>query len=140
MQQGTEFFRLIAELDVTVTQIKTLYALGACGVAETYSIKEVAERLSLSVAATSRMLDDLVKRGFVQRTEDREDRRIKRIVITPAGTKAIERIQEARILGFTEFFQRFTPEQRSEIKRSLAQIVEIVRTVESQTDSRGGSQ
>ena len=46
----------------------------------------------------------------------------------------------ARILGFTEFFQRFTPEQRSEIKRSLAQIVEIVRTVESQTDSRGGSQ
>src|ERR1700730_11610586 len=39
------------------------------------TIKQVAEDLSRSVSATSRLLDQLVERGMISRREDKRDRR-----------------------------------------------------------------
>lgn len=66
-------------------------------------IHEVAEKLRLSVAATGRNLDRLVRDGFVDRTEDEFDRRIKRISLTGSGRDLINGFhqhQRAQALSF----------------------------------------
>jgi DNA-binding MarR family transcriptional regulator len=53
---------------------------------------EVAERLDVSAALTSRMVKRLVDRGLVQRTRGEADRRVTRIVISPAGRGLLARV------------------------------------------------
>src|ERR1700685_1949792 len=76
-------FNTIAELDLSFTQIKTLCLMdmGGC---ET-SVKGLAEAMNVSLPAMSRAVDGLYVRGFVDRCEDPEDRRMKRIALTDSG-------------------------------------------------------
>ena len=49
------------------------------------TLKQAAELVHVSLPAASRIVDDLVRRGFVQRREDPADRRMKRVSLTEAG-------------------------------------------------------
>ena len=51
------------------------------------TLKELAERIALSLPAASRTIDDLVRRGFVERHEDEDDRRMKRVSVTDRGPR-----------------------------------------------------
>lgn len=50
---------------------------------------DLAGLLKVSVASMSGMVDRLVDHGMVERTEDPEDRRVRRLTITPAGSEVI---------------------------------------------------
>ena len=78
-----QMFVLLGELDLTMTQMKTLGMLEDC--VEQVSVKELSERLGLSLPATSRTVDGLLRRGLLSRLEDTEDRRIKRVRLTDDG-------------------------------------------------------
>ena len=67
---------------LTMAQMVALYVLDHLG---PQSVTAIAAFLNLSPAATSHLVDRLVTGGFVGRTEDQEDRRQKRIAITPTG-------------------------------------------------------
>ena len=60
------------------------------------SLKEAAEFVHVSLPAASRLVDDLVRRGFVERNEDAEDRRMKRVRLTENGSAVIRRLNAAR--------------------------------------------
>ena len=53
----------------------------------------------VSLPAASRLVDDLVRRGFVERNEDAEDRRMKRVRLTEDGSAVIRRLNAARFRG-----------------------------------------
>ena len=63
-----EFTREVAEQDLSFSQLKTLLLIGEQ--AGTLSVKEVAERLGISLPAASRAVDSLVRRGLAERAED----------------------------------------------------------------------
>ena len=67
-----EMFRLLDQLGISLTQFKTLHFLRD---AEEVNVKDVSERMGLSLPAMSRAIDGLVRRGYVERTESAEDRR-----------------------------------------------------------------
>ena len=113
-------YALIAELDVSITQMKTLHALTDC-VGE-ISVKELSDRLGMSLPGASRMVDALLRRGWVERREDPDDRRSKRLRITDAGRDIVERIETARLVGLEQYAASLTPEQRTRLSIALSDL------------------
>jgi DNA-binding MarR family transcriptional regulator len=96
-----ELFALIAELDLTMPQMRGMFMLDMSD--HGLALTELAPRMGLSVAAAGRAVDGLVRNGLVSRTEDPVDRRIKRLALTDDGRAALQRIGEARLAGLRRF-------------------------------------
>jgi DNA-binding MarR family transcriptional regulator len=113
-----QMFAVLGELDLTMTQMKTLSMLDDC--VEEVSVKELSERLGLSLPATSRTVDGLLRRGLLSRHEDAEDRRVKRVRISADGRKVVNRIVTARLQGLEAFATSLTDDQRAALMAALA--------------------
>src|SRR4051794_1013839 len=119
MRGGTQqMFAILGELELTLTQMKTLGMLNEC--VQEVSVKDLSERLGLSLPATSRTVDGLLRRGFLSRTEDTEDRRIKRLRLTDAGRGVVERLTSARLQGLETYAASLSDEQRAALMAALA--------------------
>ena len=113
-------FDAIAELDLSFTQIKTLCALELDGVDR--SVKALADSLGLSLAATSRAVDGLYERGLVQREEDPDDRRMKRVRLTDEGRRVPRALNEARLSALHGFVDSLDEEEAATLGEALALI------------------
>jgi DNA-binding MarR family transcriptional regulator len=116
-EAGGEFADLLEELDLSLAQLKTLETL-------TYhqaspSVKELSESLGCSLANSSRAVDALARRGLLERREDEDDRRVKRLTITPAGREAIARIDALRLRGLEHYATTLTADQRERLANAL---------------------
>jgi DNA-binding MarR family transcriptional regulator len=118
--RGVGSYAIFEELDLTLTQVKTLTALSA----DELTVKDVAERLGLSLPGASRAVDALVDRGLVGRREDTTDRRMKRLRCTAAGHDALTRLDEARLAGVSQFTATLPAAQRKRLSAALGPIVE----------------
>jgi DNA-binding MarR family transcriptional regulator len=116
-----DVFRVIAELDLSLSQIRALFILSHSE--RELALTELAPQLGLSVAATGRAVDVLVRHGLVSRSEDAVDRRIKRIVPTPAGTERIARVNAARREGLRQFVSTLADEDRERFHSALAPLL-----------------
>lgn len=58
------------------------------------SMRELATALSTDAPYTTLLVDELEKRGMVRRRPHADDRRVKIVSITPAGTKAARRAMD----------------------------------------------
>jgi DNA-binding MarR family transcriptional regulator len=115
-----QMYALIAELDVSITQMKTLHVLADGG--SELSVKELSDRLGLSLPGASRIVDALMRRGWLERREDPDDRRMKRVRITDEGRIVLDRIEAARLAGLEDYAASLTPEQRSRLSSALSDL------------------
>jgi len=113
-------YELISELDISITQMKTLHVLADTG--SEVSVKELSDLLRLSLPGASRIVDALMRRGWLERREDPDDRRMKRIGITPAGREILDRIETARLVGLEHYAASLTPEQRTRLSSALSDL------------------
>jgi DNA-binding MarR family transcriptional regulator len=120
-----ELFRMLGELGLSFTQVKTLHALR---VADDVNVKDVADRLGLSLPAMSRALDGLVQRRFVERRESERDRRAKLVRLLPAGREALDTIERSRLSVIEEFTATLSDEERAGLHAALLPIVERIHT------------
>jgi DNA-binding MarR family transcriptional regulator len=111
--------RKAAEWDLSVTQVRALYALR-----EPASMRELADRLYLDPSNLTALVDRLEDLGLVERTADADDRRIKRLVITEKGVSLSEEIIDAVFIQDTVFDVLDTEEQR-QLLDLLGRIVEV---------------
>jgi DNA-binding MarR family transcriptional regulator len=118
---GRDFYVLVEELDLTLTQLKALHMLE---LAEESSVKELGEALGLSLPAASRTIDGLLRRGYVGRREDTEDRRVKRVYLTPAGLEAVGRLNNARLAGLETFAATLSETERDRLSGAIASLLE----------------
>jgi DNA-binding MarR family transcriptional regulator len=72
--------RRSAEYDLSVAQVRALYFLR-----EPLSMRELADHLVLDPSNLTALVDRLEELGLVERTVDPDDRRVKRVVLTPRG-------------------------------------------------------
>ena len=84
---------------------------------EELSVKQVAERLGLSLPGASRTVEALLQRGLLERREDADDRRVKRVRLTDHGRDVVHRIESARLAGAEQYLAALTPEQRDRLLR-----------------------
>jgi DNA-binding MarR family transcriptional regulator len=117
-----DLFEAIGAVELTLTQIKLLHHLEVQP--HELTLKEAAEAVHVSLPAASRMVDDLVRRGFAQRREDEEDRRMKRVCLTDGGRTVIRRLNAARLNRLEQFTQTLTADERESLAQALAHLLE----------------
>ncbi len=118
---NADLFEAVGALELTLTQIKLLHHLEEPEAA--LSLKAVAELVHISLPAASRTVEDLVRRGLVERHEDLDDRRMKRVAPTDAGRAVIRRLNAARLSGLEKFAGTLADEDRARLAAALAPLV-----------------
>src|SRR5688572_18011756 len=116
-----EFTREVAEQDLSFSQLKTLLLVAEH--AGPLSVKDVADRLGISLPTASRAVDSLVRRGLVERAEDPVDRRMKQVRTSPKGDRLMERLVAARIRAFEGLLDGFNATERRKLGDALDEIL-----------------
>ena len=119
---NSDLFAAVGALELTLTQIKLLHHLEVAP--EPLTLKEAAELVLVSLPAASRTVDDLVRRGFVERSEDAVDRRMKRLRLTEAGSSAVRRLNAARMNGLEQFIHSLNESERQALSHALSVLLE----------------
>jgi DNA-binding MarR family transcriptional regulator len=117
-----DLFEAVGALELTLTQIKLLHFLEDAKTP--LSLGEAAERVMISLPAASRTVEDLVRRGFVERQEDPDDRRMKRVRATEAGYAVIRRLNAGRLTGLQKFIDDLTDRERQALGGALSTLIE----------------
>jgi DNA-binding MarR family transcriptional regulator len=118
--RGGATLSLMSEAGLTLPQVLFLTRLRQVGQS---TPSELAERLNMSLPATSQMVDRLFKLGFLSRAEDEDDRRRKRLAVTPAAERMLDKLVRARAAEYAKGTERLSPAVRRELGAVLAKAV-----------------
>jgi MarR family transcriptional regulator, organic hydroperoxide resistance regulator len=83
---------------------------------------ELAKRLEITPATTSKMLDRMEKTGFVMRRPDPEDQRVSRVYLTERGRAVQSEVHRLFATLEQETFVGFDEEERALMRRFLLQM------------------
>ncbi|HLQ35685.1 MAG TPA: MarR family transcriptional regulator [Chloroflexota bacterium] len=100
--------RLSGAEATTLAQTRVLFQLRAAG---PLSVSELAERLGISPPAVSPVVDQLVRRRLLSRTEHSDDRRITMVDLTDGGRAFIEGALLVRNQRLVEALQRLSDDE-----------------------------
>jgi len=89
------------------------------------TIAEVASQLSISHSAASRVVDRLVRGGYLSRTENPEDRRQKLLGLTDQGSSLMKDIERKFTRGIEILAARLSVEEQEQFRLLIAQMVVI---------------
>lgn len=129
---NSALFEAVGALELTLTQIKLLHHLEEAD--RPLSLKAGAELVAISLPAASRTVDDLVRRGFAERHEDADDRRMKRVSLTADGRAVIRKLNAARLSGLQEFTETLTDVERDRLAAALSQLLQRPEVAECRPD------
>ena len=118
---NADFFQAVGALDLSFSQIKLLHHLEEAD--DDLSLKALAEKVPMSLPAASRAIEDLVRRDFVARWEDSDDRRMKRVALTDHGRSVGMQLNAARLKGLNDFAATLTPEERGSLGAALSTLL-----------------
>jgi DNA-binding MarR family transcriptional regulator len=117
--------RVIEESGLSITQCKVLLELGGLGqTVETWQVSDLAEAFSVSVPSMSRAVDALVKKRLATRVEDPDDRRARRVAITPRGKQLVETLVLVRQAGMREFVATLSTAQRRKLDTAIDSLMD----------------
>jgi DNA-binding MarR family transcriptional regulator len=112
--------RVIEESGLSMTQNKALLELGGLGQGTgSWQVSDLAAVFGVSVPSMSRAVDCLVKKGLATRVEDPDDRRVRRVEITPAGKEFVETLTAIRRSGMEAFASSLSPAQRRKLDAAV---------------------
>ncbi|MFC1848458.1 MarR family winged helix-turn-helix transcriptional regulator [Chloroflexota bacterium] len=119
------------EIDIGRRQLQILFSLGQNGPSRA---QVLASGLCVSASTLSKMVTPLVKRGFIARDEDPNDRRAVNYSLLDKGSRLIRGGWEAdRALG-KEVLNRLTPQHISNIHEFLKEFLTVGNTIEVEMD------
>jgi DNA-binding MarR family transcriptional regulator len=122
-----DFRRFMDATGLSFSQINILMRLFHGGSA---GVSEIGEQLGVTNAAASQAVDRLVGMGLIERTEDPNDRRAKRLALTQKGRVLIEEGIEARSKWTEGLTDTLTPEQQNMIISALTLLTQAARETE----------
>jgi MarR family transcriptional regulator, organic hydroperoxide resistance regulator len=110
-------------LELTMGQLKALVALASTGAV---NVSGLAERLELSKPTTSILVDRLVQVGYVERTEDAEDRRRTLVELTPKGSDLVAWVQQSGGKLMAHWMEQLAPDDLDALTRGLRALAAVV--------------
>jgi len=87
---------------------------------------ELAARLHLEKSTVSRLAKILERRGWLDRSRDKDDSRLVRLRLTAAGSKAVQRLSASRRARFAKVFEAIPLDDRDALLDSLALLSEVL--------------
>lgn len=110
-------------LELTMGQLKAMMALSTIGAV---NVGGLAERLELSKPTTSILVDRLVQLGYVERTEDAEDRRRTLVALTTKGNELVAQLQQSGGRRMAQWLARLAPADLDALTRGLRALAAAV--------------
>jgi len=108
------------EKNLSMSMIGTLFHLGHRDHA---GVTDLGEHLGVSSAAASQMLEHLVEEGLIKRTEDPDDRRMKKISLTEKGYQVMKDSVSARLGWLEELTESFSDKEKVQITTAIELII-----------------
>jgi DNA-binding MarR family transcriptional regulator len=130
-----ERVQLAKTIGLSMPQLGILMQLhhrGTCG------ISDLSERFDITSAAASQLVDKLVQGGLIQREEDPQDRRVKRVNLTEKGQKLIRHSMENRYRWIEGVARKLSTEEREQVNQALDILARAAEDVESATPLESG--
>ena len=127
-RSGRDFKRFMDETGLSFSKVNVLMRLfhgRNCGVSG------IGEEMGVTNAAASQAVDRLVQLGMIERTEDPDDRRSKRLALTQKGCTLVESGIKARSQWIKDLAVTLTMEQQQTIISALTILTETARKNES---------
>ena len=124
-----EFSEFYKKFKLTPAKFNALVLIEHLGREEGISQIEISEKLIVSGANITGLIDRLEKDKLVVRTPDIKDRRLKRIKITKKGRKLIEKIWPLHIEKTNSLIKYISNSRKNEIIRCLTRIREGLNCV-----------
>jgi DNA-binding MarR family transcriptional regulator len=98
-------------------------------------VSAIGDHLGVTNAAVSQMLERLVQHGYVERLEDPEDRRARRISLTAKGKSVVRGSLEAGSQWLDGIAARLDPAERAGATRVLENLCALARVAEGPQSS-----
>jgi DNA-binding MarR family transcriptional regulator len=106
----------LMELDMSMAQIKALFAISIRGTA---TINEIAEFLGVSQPTASQVVDKVVQGGFAERSEGEQDRRVKQVRLTDKGSDLVSRLYRGSEAPYRETLSQMKTADLQSLRKGL---------------------
>ena len=106
--------------------LMNLYYRHTCGVSD------ISERMDISAAAASQLVEKLVHSGLLERAEDPSDRRAKLLTLSPKGRALIESGNQTRTSWVDELIAVLEPEEYAAVAAALDSLTRAASRLEVQ--------
>lgn len=110
--------------ELTLLQLGTLLLLED---GEARTVGALGEQIGRSLSATSRLVEQLVKRELLRREEDPDDRRARRVTIAARGRKLLQAMVRRRAETEMRLIAALSPEDQRTVLRGLELLAEAAR-------------
>jgi DNA-binding MarR family transcriptional regulator len=120
------------ESGYSMSHIGTLMHLHHKGVSD---VSGLGDKLGITYPAASQMLDRLVEKELIQRTEDPKDRRSKKIVLTDKGFETLHESMKARKASLKELSEKMTNEEKEKAVVAFEIVLDKFKELNTKTDS-----
>ncbi|WP_144126471.1 MarR family winged helix-turn-helix transcriptional regulator [Catellatospora sichuanensis] len=109
--------RRMGDEEPNLLQMATLYVLDS---GPHPTVRDLSEQVGRSMSVTSRLIEHMVRRGWVERTEDPADRRAKRLQITPAGRDYLRAFERVRAQAQRQLMTYLTDDEQRQVSQAMA--------------------
>ena len=126
MREHSHFAKSIGLSMPQVGILMQLHYRSNCG------ISDIGERFDITNAAASQLVDKLVQSGLIQREEDPNDRRAKRLSLTAKGKELIQQGIEERYRWVDQLATKLTAEERDKVSEALQIMTQAAKELEAE--------
>ncbi|MEU8002378.1 MarR family winged helix-turn-helix transcriptional regulator [Catellatospora sp. NPDC049111] len=109
--------RRMGDEEPNLLQMATLYVLDS---GPEPTVRDLAEQLGRSMSVSSRLVEHMVRRDWIERTEDPADRRAKRLRITPAGRDYLRAFERVRAQAQQQLMTYLTDDEQRQVSEAMA--------------------
>jgi DNA-binding MarR family transcriptional regulator len=117
-------------LHITIAQLKSMFFISNRG---STSLGKLATALGVTPTNTTGIVDRLVKRGLITRTESKEDRRVLVLRTTARGEQLVNTLRQRRRDHVYEVLARMTDDELSALNGCLRALVRALQEHEEAT-------
>jgi DNA-binding MarR family transcriptional regulator len=121
-----DWSHFVKATDLSMPQFSILMQLhyqGECG------MSDVSERMDISAAAASQLVEKLVISKLIERAEDPNDRRAKQIKLSPKGKEMIVNGIEERYRWVEDMVDGINVEDRQKVGDALTILTEVAKSI-----------
>lgn len=98
------------------------------------TVGDISEGLGVNYPSATKLVERLKKRGWIRRTKNEKDRRMRSVLLTPRGRKITLAILKAKREALNNLILRMGEEGRKELLRGLKIFLEVALEKESLID------
>jgi DNA-binding MarR family transcriptional regulator len=119
--------RYVRETELSLPQfgiLMRLYYRGGCG------ISDISRHSGVSGAAVSQLIERMVEKQLIERSEDPLDRRAKQLVLAPKGRDLVQASIGERYRWVEELVSNLTSDEQENVSKALPSLVKSLRKLD----------